>query len=358
MPKKIIAALLLAALLLSLAGCSTIFKKQYVSVTDYTEDQGDDDASEPRLISDYDELKNALVSALGRHLSRDRYKFVGYEGSLNADLQRACKYAGEETAIGSYAVEDISYELNKIITYYEASVYITYKKSEESIKAISYISGKSALPESIVKSLEALETETVFSMNSSTITADDVVWAVFLALCEEPLSGVVLPAADVSIYPETGTTRIVELLLNYGRTNAEIEEMRGELTEKTRSLINIYGKAPATLFRALTELCEPYDAETQDGENFGNAYGALIEGAADSAGFALGFKALCDAAALDCGVVTGTLNGEYHCWNAIRTEGKYLYADASNQSAFGLTAEQLRSAGYHWDEGAYAAEAP
>lgn len=362
MPRKIIAAVLLAALLLGTAGCSAMFKKQYVSVTDYSEDLGENVGGEPRLITDYDELKNAIVSAVSRHVSQDRYKFVGYEGSLRSDLDKACEYVSADTAIGSYAAESISSELSRIITYYEATVYITYKKSEEDIKAITYISGKAELPTGILRALEALDTETVFSMNSSTVTQDDVVWAVFLALAQNPLSSVVLPASTVSIYPETGSTRIVELMLSYGKTSGEIESMRGELSKAAEALINIYGKSPSTLFRALTESCELYSPGTSLGENYGNAYGALVEDCGDSAGIALGYKTLCDKAGAECSVVTGALNGEYRCWNAVKVEGQYLYADAAAvdgsgvRGIFGLTSEQMASRGYQWDKEAYAAE--
>lgn len=355
MTKRILCILLLAAMLTGLFGCSSIFKKKYTSITDYTESQGTEDGSEPRLIADYDELKNAIVSAVSRHLPQDRYKFVSYNGNPGADLEKACEYVKEQTAIGSYAAEAISGDLSRIITYYEATVYIKYKKTEEDVADISYVSGKKALPDSILKMLESHETEKVFSMNSSTITSEEVVWAVFLALAMDPVSSVALPAAEVEIHPETGATRIVELRLTYGKTAKETDAMRSEISDSAEELLAAGGGDAETLCKALRDSCAVVLPGSESGENSGNAYGALVEKNADSSGFALGFKVLCDNAALDCEVVTGTVNGEFRCWNAVLTEKGFLYFDVSTPNIRALTADELAAGGYAWDAAEYSA---
>lgn len=355
MTKRIIAGILLAAMLFALAGCSSAFKKRYTSITDYTGTQADEDGIEPRLIADYDELKSAIVSAVSRHLSHDRYKFVNYEGNLRSDLEDACEYVSTQTAIGSYAAETISGDLSRIITYYEATVYITYKKTEEDVSAISYVSGKKALPDGIVPMLEGLETEKVFSINSSTVTAEDVTWAVFLALAKAPASSVILPTAEVSIYPEAGTTRIVELKLTYGKQHGEISAMELMLGERAEEYA-AQGADAAALCSALRERCVLLTPGAEAGENAGNAYGSVVESKADSSGLALGYKVICDTAGLDCAVVTGTLNGEFHCWNAVKTDEGYRYYDAASPRCDGLTGDALRAQGYAWDETAFIAE--
>lgn len=64
------------------------------------------------------------------------------------------------------------------------------------------------------------------------------------------------------------------------------------------------------------------------GENYGNAYGALIEGKAVCEGYARAFKYLCDKVGIPCELVNGYADVE-HMWNLVCIEGEWYQLDAT-----------------------------
>lgn len=62
------------------------------------------------------------------------------------------------------------------------------------------------------------------------------------------------------------------------------------------------------------------------GENYGNAYGALIEGKAVCEGYARAFKYLCDKVGIPCELVNGYADVE-HMWNLVRINGDWYQVD-------------------------------
>lgn len=76
-----------------------------------------------------------------------------------------------------------------------------------------------------------------------------------------------------------------------------------------------------------------------DAENASNAYGAIVDKAADSAGYAKAYQYLLCRAGIQAGTVTGTvkISDETRTWNFVRIDGKYYYTDVSADD-FGDTA--------------------
>ncbi len=59
----------------------------------------------------------------------------------------------------------------------------------------------------------------------------------------------------------------------------------------------------------------------------GSAYGALVEKSADSRGYALAYKLLCESMGLNSIIIFG--NSDFNkCWNAVNVDGSYFYVDA------------------------------
>ena len=60
-----------------------------------------------------------------------------------------------------------------------------------------------------------------------------------------------------------------------------------------------------------------------------NAYGALVDGAAASEGYALALSALCGELGIETRRVNGRWNGAEHSWNLVELDGKWYHVDAS-----------------------------
>jgi len=372
MKNKIIAALIVAALVVSLSGCTTLFKKEYLSVSKYRDNAQSASSSDVAQISDYSELKDAVISLINSHKTEGRLRFSGYDGTIQSDLSQALWEVKAESALASFAVDYMSYDLSRIVTYYEAVVYITYKRTQTEIDDIRYISGKAELPEILKPVVEEMDSYIALRVTSSTITADEVVSAVNSVYATNPAACVVPPDVHVTMHPEEGLQRIIEIELEYGWKLSELQKMKSVLNEKVSKLVGNISDVKAAvraldIFEQLAKICVYDPAGTLrssrselDSGLGSTAYGALVEGYADSKGIAAAYSSLCYSAGINCTVVEGTKDGEEHSWNIIEIDGSYYHVDASAYYVFGLSHsfmqndEQMRES-CNWDTDRYPA---
>ena len=64
-----------------------------------------------------------------------------------------------------------------------------------------------------------------------------------------------------------------------------------------------------------------------DGQNSGNAYGALVEGRAVCEGYARAMAYLCRKAGINCEIISGTAKNVSHMWNMVEVDGKWYNID-------------------------------
>lgn len=370
MKNRIIAALIVSALLVSLSGCTTLFKKEYLSVSKYRDNAQSASNSDVAQISDYTELKEAVISLVNSHKTEGRLRFSGYEGTIQSDLSQALWEVKAESALASYAVDYMSYDLSRIVTYYEAVVYITYKRTQSEIDDIRYISGKAELTEVLEPVVEEMDSYIALRITSSTITADEVAGVVNDVYAANPAACVVPPNVSVKMHPEDGLQRIIEIELEYGWKLSELQKMKSVLNEKISKLVENVSDVKAAvraldIFEQLAQICA-YDpsgtlrsSRSELDSGLGStAYGALVEGYADSKGIAAAYSALCYAAGINCTLVDGIKDGEDHCWNIIEIDGSYYHVDASAYYDSGLSRsfmqndEQMKE-NCNWDTDKY-----
>lgn len=150
---------------------------------------------------------------------------------------------------------------------------------------------------------------------------------------------------------------------------ADHEKIIAEAKTKLAS-IELEPGSPKELYRAIFDYilknCE-YDTELRDDIleeiesyavlHYRGSYGALVRGKSVCSGYASAFKALCDKYALPCLVVTGSIDGVAHVWNAVILDGKIFYVDttfadtSSEPDRYFLMDEAAyRSTGYIEDE--------
>ena len=372
MKKRIISVLIAAFLLLSLSGCNGLFQKEYLSVSEYKDNAQNASDSDVIHISDYTELKDAVISLVNDHKTEGRLRFTDYDGTIQSDLAEALLEVKTGSALASFAVDYMSYDLSRIVTYYEAVVYITYKRTQSEIDAIKYITGRTELTKTLAPALDDMVSYIALRMTSSTITADEISSDINAVYSENPASCVVPPSVKVTMHPQTGLQRIIEIEFEYGWKLSELQKMKSALTEKIQ---NIVSDAPnkneancaLELYSQLAQICA-YDptgelrsnkAELNSGLG-STAYGAIVEGYADSKGMAAAYSALCYVAGIDCTVVNGKKGDEEHSWNIVKIDGSYYHVDTTAYYSLGVahsfmqSDEQMKDK-YVWDTASYPA---
>ena len=363
MKKKAIALLLAALALLTLSGCGSLFEREYYYETPYSGDiePRSDEATEVR---NYSMLKTVLTSMIMSHMETGELRFINYNGSPSEDLAAACFEIKSEHPLGAYAVESLSYDTSYVVSYYMANIYIGYKRTAEELKSIVYSSDTADFDRTLTQAVRAFIPKLVIRCYDTAV--DEAYIHSFLKrqYYDDPVTVVMEPTAAVTGYPADGVNRIFDISFQYSlsaqRQGPMSLALSGKLAEAAQSMTETEPPALALECAAfLSALCAGGDPE---GVYAGTAYGAMVEGNADSKGYALAYRALCAAAGLDCTVVEGsfgTMGGEPHFWNIISLGGNDYHVDvsafAADPAAAFLRGDDEIWGAYLWDTAAYPA---
>lgn len=139
MKRRLTAIVLAAALAFALCGCGSAFEKEYEAVSDYVPTvQASPYTGDKVAVRSFGSLKQAISEFVLRGETTGKIVFdTAYDGDATEDLASACWQIRTQNALCAYCVENMAYELNKIVTYYEATVYITYAESRAAVSTSS-----------------------------------------------------------------------------------------------------------------------------------------------------------------------------------------------------------------------------
>ncbi len=358
--KKRWTALLLATAICFLGGCGSIFEKEYVVVSDYAPPAQDSiDRGDRITVRNLNELKTALLGLVSAGESEGAILFdTDYDGDVSADLASACWQVRTQDALCAYCVDNIAYDLSKIVARYEAGITITYSEAaleSDSILKMQYSTG---IEDRIRAALEDGRSRLVVLIVRSFYSAEEMESLVNRVYRTYPASAPEAPRVSVNMFSGAGRQRLYEIHLGYSLSGEDLESRREELAQ-----LDPFAEADTSGqddgFKALLA-CEylaencTYTTESQRND----IYAALVEQSANSEGMALAYVELCRRLAVPCQIVYGQLNRENHCWNIVEIDGAYYHVDTAvcaeggMESGF-LMRDQEAWAEYRWDMAAY-----
>jgi hypothetical protein len=269
-----------------------------------------------------------------------------YTQDVETDLTRACLEVVQEDPLGAYAVDYIKHDYTLIVSYYEVNIDITYRRTPEQVASIVSVTGSSAIRRELSNTLADFSSQAVLRVSYFAEDEDYILELVRQAYYDMPTAALGMPEVAVSLYPDAGQQRIVEIDLTYPAGADTLRRRSKELKELTLDEL-----PQPTTAQSLYEFLEG-SVTMEEEAGHSSAYDALIDGVADSEGAALAYQLLCDRAGVECTVVRGTLDGEPHFWNIV-TEEDARHVDLS-QGLFSLTDDELTAQGlYDWDRGEY-----
>lgn len=340
--KKAIPALLLA-LIMVLSGCASILERDYLVITPYDPNSVGSNPSALR-VENYQDLVDAifqLVSEGEEHGILNLYNYAAQD--VDTDLARACREIITEDPLGAYAVDYIKHDSSFIVSYHEANIYITYRRTPEQVNSIVSVTGANAIRQELSKTLSGFSTEAVLHISYFAEDEEYIRNLVRQAYYDSPVTALGIPAIEVSLYPSEGFQRIAEINLTYSESPFTLRRRSQELTELALSQI-----PPAPSAESLYATLNESLVYKPDGA--GTAYDALSGNAANSESAALAYKLLCDQSAIDCSIVQGELDGLPHFWNIVLTDQQvYQHVDLS-AGLFSLSDSQLTATGtYNWN---------
>ena len=364
---------LLLAGALALTGCASLLNHDFVDVQLHADRPVTDEDPSILRVENYQQLADGILYFVQEGMSRGIIHISNYKaqsgGGLESDLANACDEVKYEVPLGAYCVDYIRYETSYIVSYYEADIYISYRRTQEQVKSIKSVTGSSAIREELQGTLSSFGSEAVLQVSYFNEDEDYLRGLIRQAYYDTPTTAMGMPEFAISIYPDpetvrygAGYPRIVEILLTYPEDQESLRKKSVALADHAESLVPLFaplrGEAAAqeafTLLRDNTVYTPARSAQAP--ERLNSTYAAAIEGRADSEGMALAFQLYCQIAGVECTVVAGALDGSVHFWNIVTLPGgEYRHVDATREDGFALHDADLVELGYVWDRKEYPA---
>ena len=169
------------------------------------------------------------------------------------------------------------------------------------------------------------------------------------------------PQVVANIYPDSGSTRLVELKFTYQNSRESLRTMQEQVQtvfESATLFVSSYNTQAEKfeqLYAFLMEFLVEGDFQLET--SITPAYSLLRHGVGDKKAFAIVYAAMCREAGLDCRVITGTRSGDPWVWNLICIDGVYRHLDLlrCRQQHNYHTHIDSEMTGYVWDYSAYPA---
>lgn len=335
--KKRLCALMLA-LCFTLCGCGSLFHRSYASVEPFTLYSTAEQDPSILAAENYQELLSALLHFVIQHVPSGTVRLYNYSGEdlANSDLTRACQEIVQKDPLVAFCVNEIRYDMERIVSYYEVRFDFYYRRTAEEVDQILPVTGNSAIKTQLRQALFTMNSQLLLRINYFSENTD--LNALFAqAYYDTPLSAYGFPELSLQCYPETGLQRIVEINFLYPEDPGQLQEKQEALIQAVTALLpNGTPLPPEQLYALLME-----NTGYSDAPDLNSAYAALVEGAANDEGLALAYKLLCDRLGLTCCVVRGQhADGTPRFWNIVSTSSGSRHVDCS-AGLYGLTDLQM-----------------
>ncbi|NCE63526.1 transglutaminase domain-containing protein [Pseudoflavonifractor sp. 524-17] len=346
---------LLLAVLLGLSGCASMLERDSIVVTAHPEHPITDDSS-VLLAENYQDLVNDVLYFVRQGTEVGSIRLTNYPQGrdVGADLSNACLEVARDAPLGAYAVEVIEHDYTRVVQDYEATIRITYRRSLEQMQGMKNVIGSSAIRRVLQEQLSRFSPEAVLQVAYFTEDENYIASLIRQAYYDTPAAALGMPQYTITLYPDAGRERIVEIQLTYPEPADTLRSKRQQLIQRVEVLRSSFhgltGQDAALAICGLLRQCVQGNPGQEEGAS---AYHVLLEGQGDSEGMALAFRLLCQSEGLDAWVVQGVRDGSVHFWNVFALgDGQYRHVDASSGDALLLTDSELEALGYSWDRDA------
>lgn len=321
---------LLLSIILLLTGCSLV-PDEYYSVKPH-ESTAQAQIPEAVEVSDYDGLTDAILRFIKAGLEEGAIRTVEYDGNVEEDLVQAVYDVVRLDPIGAFAVDYLNHNCVKILNYYEISLAITYRRSGYEIAAIQQAYSPQQLQGQVERSLRAYDD--LLAMQVTEDQEYDIAALAEAYFLQNPEEMVELPEVQVSVFPDTGKERIVEVEFHYQNSYNNLMTKKSAVNESVNAAAEYirYRHSDRDKTRLLyTYLTERFTYEP--GTSDSPVWSALCGGVADPLGLAQGFRLICRKAGVECYTVSGLKDGQPYYWNIVSDDGDYRHIDLARDIA-------------------------
>ena len=351
MKKQILLGALTLALLFPLSGCADLLERSYTSSAVHVDRPPSAEAPSVLRVENYRELVSAVLYLVSQGAEEGTIQLHDYTGSVENDLPAACLEVATQDPLGAYCVDYIKHEYTRVVSYYQANLDIHYRRSQEQVRSMVRVTGTGAIRTELQEALSRFAPEVVLRVAYFSEDENSIDQLIRQAYYDTPAAALGFPQTEISLYPETGRERVVEILLTYPESAEELRRESELLAEQVEALPTpVQGGEQEKMVRQSLSQLWSYAAYAPDGGT--SAYDALVSGVANEEGMALAYTLLSRRMGLVCRVVEGEKAGEPWFWNELSlSEGEKRYLDPSAGTGALHSAQEFLDAGYRWPEG-------
>lgn len=351
--------LLILLCVLMLSGCGTLAPDSYLSVTPHVDTSIPTAPIDAATADDYESLKEAILTQIRAGQTEGIIHVTQYDGVVEDDLKSAAYEVSKLDPLGAYAVDYMTHSSTLLVSYYELRVSVTFRRTAEEIAQIQTVITPAQLEEKLGRAIDQYATRLALRLPEYDGQEQDIP-ALVAEYCSSNASTVMeTPQVSVSVYPESGKERILEINFLYESTSEELQEKQEAVRESLHAAAEYIRYRQSEYDKAL--LLYSYLAERfqyTSSETVTPLFDALCNGVADPTGLARAWQLICDRAGMECHLVTGMKDGEPYVWNILRTGTYYRHLDLT-QCLLDGAGLVLRTDGemgrYYWNTGQFPA---
>lgn len=352
--KKAVFCILVCCLIVTFSGCDLWLSGEYYSEKPHPIASAPIDNADIE-VSSFSQLCERLERLVYAGTENSVIYYSGIaQSQMESYMEDAIDRVVQKTPIGAYAVASIDFDSGSNSGRPAIAVTISYNHGRSEILAIKQAKNMDILFDILSNSLDNCDIGVTVAVES--FEEKDIMQFVqdymemYPDLCME------LPQVAVSVYPEEGSSRIIEVLFSYQTSREELRKMQqtvAPIFDSAELYVSGDAESEEKYFQLYSFLMERHEYVIET--SITPTYHLLRHGVGDSKAFATVYAAMCRRADLDCQVVTGTKDGESHYWNVIFEDGKYFFVDLLYCSQLGAftakTADDMK--GYVWDYDLY-----
>lgn len=323
----------------------------YTSVTPHREAPGQQKPEDADPVSDYETLRAVLLRYVQERTQKATLNVSQYGDTLEQDVEDVIQKLFSEEPIVSYAVRWIQVIPAEIGARRIATVNISYQRTREQMQGIQNTWGLDSMNRRLGEALESADTElTLLVIGYQNADFSQMVETYYK---QHPDTVMECPEVSVSVYPEKGTTRILEINLRYSLDRQTLLDMAREVQIMLSSAEGYVRSQEEEETRA--ERLDSFLRAllTQEGESSTPVYSLLHDGVYTSRTVAEVYRMLCERVGLECHVVEGYLEGERWFWNILRLDGVCYHTDLTMLWPEGELRFDDEMTGYEWKTGMY-----
>lgn len=238
-------AALLALCLLLMTGCASLLERTYTTSEPHSSKFWESGDADTLRAESYQDIVNDLLILIGQHTEEGALRLYAFESDQAAAdaVEQAALEVQQETPLGAYAAEYITYTIQSQRSYCEVTLQIGYRRTAEQVQKIVNATSANALNDLLEAALDGGRDELTVRIGYWQADGREKVARAVEQLRQERE----VAEEDVWIvryYPETDPVGILEFCLN--PSEEEAEAYLAELAESQQP-------APSTEPAALAE---------------------------------------------------------------------------------------------------------